>query len=91
MYILTTNSHVSANILKPKRPFEYQSYYKSIDEKVIAGVCAGIAHKWSVNPTGVRFAFGILGLLWATGILLYIILWISLPGLPTKNLKFATP
>lgn len=29
--------------------------YRSSDEKVIAGVCAGIAHRFYLNATGLRW------------------------------------
>lgn len=50
--------------------------YRSSDEKVIAGVCAGIAHKLDLNVTGLRWVVA-LTTLFLSGIpaLVYLVLW----------------
>ena len=47
----------------------------STDERVIAGVCAGIAQTLGVDPTLVRLVFALLALAGGAGILLYLALW----------------
>ncbi|MCA9390438.1 PspC domain-containing protein [candidate division WWE3 bacterium] len=59
---------------------------RSATNQVIAGVCGGIAEYFQVDPTIVRVIFVILGLTPGPGILLYIILWLIIPG-PTSNSK----
>jgi phage shock protein PspC (stress-responsive transcriptional regulator) len=71
-----------------KRPVAYQGFYKSTDDKVFAGVCGGLGHKWNVSPIGLRIVFVILGLIYFLGVIIYIALWIILKGVPTKNVKF---
>lgn len=34
--------------------------YKSSDEKVIAGVCAGLAHRFDLNATGLRWVVALV-------------------------------
>ncbi len=48
--------------------------------KVLGGVCAGMAHYFSVDPVWTRLAFALFTLAYGTGLLAYIILWILLPG-----------
>ena len=47
--------------------------------KLIAGVCAGIARRFGMSPTGVRALFVISLLLPGPQILLYLALWIVMP------------
>lgn len=47
--------------------------------KVIAGVCAALAHRFDMSPTTVRALFVISVLLPGPQVLLYIALWILLP------------
>lgn len=51
------------------------------EDRIITGVCAGIAHYYDVDPTIIRLAyiaFTILTMLWA-GILIYLIATIIIP------------
>ena len=52
-----------------------RSYAPSLDERVIAGVCAGIAQTLGVDATLVRLVFALLALAGGAGILLYLALW----------------
>ena len=63
-----------------------ENLYRSSDNKVIAGVCAGIAHKLDFNVTGLRWATAIVTLFF-TGIpaVIYLVLWIILKERPTKG------
>lgn len=45
------------------------------DDRVIAGVCAGIAKELDVDPTLVRLVFAVLALAGGAGIGLYLALW----------------
>ena len=48
-------------------------------DKKIAGVCAGVAHYFDIDPTIVRVIWGVLAFCYGTGIVAYIILWIIAP------------
>jgi signal transduction histidine kinase len=52
-----------------------RTFATSPDERVIAGVCAGIARTLGVDPTLVRLVFALLALAGGAGILLYLALW----------------
>jgi signal transduction histidine kinase len=52
-----------------------RSFAPSDDERVIAGVCAGIAQALGVDVTLVRLVFALLALAGGAGIALYLALW----------------
>ena len=58
--------------------------YRSSDEKIIAGVCAGLAHKFNLNTNGLRCVVAIVTF-FMTGIPLfaYAALWMILKEHPT--------
>ncbi|MDO4462134.1 MAG: PspC domain-containing protein [Bacteroidia bacterium] len=47
--------------------------------RMLAGVCSGLAKHFSLDPTLVRLAWAILVLIGGTGILLYLLMWIIVP------------
>ncbi len=47
--------------------------------RLIAGVCAGLARRFGMSPTGVRALFVVSLLLPGPQILLYLALWIVMP------------
>lgn len=53
--------------------------YRSRTDRMIAGVCGGLADYFDVDPTLVRIAFVVLFFLHGVGLLAYIILAIVLP------------
>jgi phage shock protein PspC (stress-responsive transcriptional regulator) len=46
---------------------------------MIAGVCAGIADFFDVDPTLVRLAFVVLGLMGGLAVPLYLVGWVLIP------------
>lgn len=48
-------------------------------DKKIAGVCAGVANYFDIDPTIVRVIWGVLAFGYGAGIVAYIILWIIAP------------
>lgn len=52
---------------------------KSQDNVMLAGVCAGIADYFGIDPTIVRLIYVLLTLAGGSGILIYIILAIVMP------------
>lgn len=58
--------------------------YRSRNEKVIAGVCGGIAEWLGWSPGTVRIAYVVLSILSVgfPGTIAYIILWIVMPKEP---------
>ena len=50
------------------------------DHRMIGGVCAGIAERYGWRPRNVRIAFVVAGLLPGPMFLIYIAMWIIIPG-----------
>jgi phage shock protein C len=48
-------------------------------EKMVAGVCAGIASYIKIDPTIIRILFVIIAFAGGASVLAYIILWIIVP------------
>jgi signal transduction histidine kinase len=58
-------------------------FARSADDRVVAGVCAGIAQALAVDVSLVRLVFALLALAGGAGILLYLALWAyGSPGRP---------
>ena len=53
--------------------------HRSRTEKMIAGVCGGLAEYLDMDPTLVRLLWVLVALLAGTGILLYLIMWVVMP------------
>ena len=60
--------------------------YRSGKDRILGGVCGGIAEYFNVDPTVVRliWAFGTL-ITMGTGIVLYIIAWLVVPRNPKQK------
>lgn len=68
------------------------SFFKSKNEKVLGGVCAGLAQTFAIDPIAVRLMFVLVTLLQVAtlftvnmGVLAYILLWIFLPSKLTRS------
>ena len=58
--------------------------YKS-DNKILAGVCGGIAEYFSVDPTLIRLAWVLSSALGGSGVLAYIICALVFPQKPVDD------
>ena len=56
--------------------------YKSRDNRMISGVCAGIAEYFNMDPTIISLAWVLFSLLGGSGVLGYIIAAIVIPEYP---------
>lgn len=61
---------------------ETKRLYRSRNEKMIAGVCGGIADYIHVDPTLIRLLWVLFGMAAGSGILAYIIAAIIIPEEP---------
>jgi phage shock protein PspC (stress-responsive transcriptional regulator) len=53
---------------------------RNTSDKVLGGVCSGIAHYLGLDPALVRLAFLVAFFAYGSGLLFYIILWIIMPA-----------
>jgi phage shock protein C len=61
---------------------ETKRLYRSRDDQMIAGVCAGLAEYLDVDPVLVRLAMVLFTLAGGSGIIIYLIAWIIMPERP---------
>ena len=61
---------------------EPKKLYKSNQNKMIDGVCGGIAEYFNIDPTQVRLGMVLLCLLGFSGVIAYIIAAIIIPRAP---------
>jgi phage shock protein PspC (stress-responsive transcriptional regulator) len=54
--------------------------YRPRDDRVIAGVCSGIARRFGIDPTLVRILFVASLLLPGPQILIYLAAWVLMPN-----------
>ena len=59
--------------------------YRSRSNKVIAGVCGGLAEYLKIDATIIRIIWLIFTLAGGAGILLYIIAWLLMPKEPLST------
>ena len=61
---------------EPERP---RVLRRSKEDRVIAGVCAGLGRYLGIDPVLLRIAFVVLAIAGGGGILLYVVSWILIP------------
>jgi phage shock protein PspC (stress-responsive transcriptional regulator) len=62
-----------------------QRLYRNPTDKVLGGVCSGIANYFDVDPVILRLIFAVLFLTFGIGFLAYIIAWIVIPVAKTPE------
>ena len=60
---------------------------RSTENKVIAGVCGGIAEYYDIDPTLIRLAWVLFCALGGSGVLAYIIAAIIIPEAPAGGVQ----
>lgn len=53
--------------------------YRSEKDKMLGGVCGGLAEYFNIDSTIVRLVFALIVIYGGSGLILYIILWIVVP------------
>lgn len=61
---------------------EHKKLYKSNRNKMIDGVCGGLAEYFGIDPTVVRLAVVVLSLMGFSGVIAYILAAIIIPRAP---------
>ena len=63
---------------------QYKQLFRSRDNRMVAGVCAGLGEFLGIDPTVMRLVFVIAGLLGYVGplLLVYLVLFIVVPEEP---------
>jgi len=81
----TAQSHPSTQRESPSSRTSYQRLYRSKNDKVLGGVCGGLAVYFSLDPVLMRLLF-VIGLFVSLGtmIIVYCILWLIIPQRPSN-------
>jgi phage shock protein C len=61
---------------------EAKKLYRSMKNKMLGGVSAGLGEYLTIDPTLVRLAFVALALMGGPGIVIYLIMWLVVPPEP---------
>lgn len=74
-------------------PEESFGWHRSEQDRVIAGVCGGLAESWRIDATLIRVAWVLLTLLlhFLAGLALYLAAWFVLPVKPAPGDSAALP
>ena len=59
--------------------------YRSSKERILGGVCGGIAEYLNVDPTLVRLFWVLFTLAAGSGLLVYILAWLIIPRNPNQK------
>jgi phage shock protein PspC (stress-responsive transcriptional regulator) len=70
---------------------EKKKLYRSRSERMITGVCGGLAEYFDIDPTVVRLLFVVASLLGGPGLLAYIIFLVLMPIEPLKEAELSAP
>ena len=83
----TDNTTEAASSAEAIRGSGRKRVYRNPDDKVLGGVCSGIAAYFDFDPMWLRLAFVLAVIFGGSGLLLYIILWIIIPEAKTLSEK----
>jgi len=77
----TVEEGEEAPVINNNYQYQYteKKLYRDMDDRVVAGVCAGIAHYVNADPKWIRLATLLISIAGGFGILVYAILWIIMP------------
>lgn len=62
-----------------------KSWYRSRSDKVIAGVCMGLARQFNLSVTLIRLAFLLSFFIGGWGLIIYLALWLIMPKEPAPR------
>jgi phage shock protein PspC (stress-responsive transcriptional regulator) len=81
-------SHFPTAYVPPRSQYHEPSsrrLFRNPNDKIIGGVCSGVANYFDIDPVIVRLVFAILFLTAGVGLLAYILAWIIIPAARTPE------
>jgi phage shock protein C len=72
------NRHPSRKVTDMEEP---RKLYRSRSQRMIAGVCGGLADYFNIDATLVRVLFLLLAVFGGTGLVIYIVMWVIVPDI----------
>ena len=64
---------------------ENKRLYRSREDRILGGVCGGLAEYLDADPSLIRLLWVLIALVWGLGILLYLAAWIIIPEKPKSK------
>ena len=58
---------------------EPRNLYRSRNQRMVAGVCGGLAEYFNVDATMIRVLFLVLTVVGGSGLVIYLVMWIIVP------------
>jgi phage shock protein C len=58
---------------------EPRKLYRSRNQRMLAGVCGGLAEYFNVDATLIRVLFLVLAVFGGTGLAIYVVMWLIVP------------
>lgn len=80
---MPTKAKATTKVLPDHKKFK--QLYRSLDNRMLGGVCGGIAEYFEIDPSLVRLIFVVITLLGGSGLLVYVVLWLVMPTQMSKN------
>jgi phage shock protein PspC (stress-responsive transcriptional regulator) len=75
-----------------REQYGYRRIYRDPHDKIIGGVCGGLARYFDVDPTIIRLIAVVLLLGFGIGLIAYIVAWIVIPQATTSyDMKYGQP
>ncbi len=68
-------------------PPSIKRLYRSRNDRILGGVCSGIANYFEIDPVIIRLLWVLLTFAMGFGILAYVIAWIIIPEEPSPKQK----
>ena len=60
--------------------------YRSRKDRMLGGVCGGIAQYFNIDPTIVRLLWAFITLAWGVGLVAYLVAWLIIPEEPQEDI-----
>lgn len=76
--------------MRKRRREGFEMLVRPRNQRLLLGVCAGIAVRYQVDVTLVRLAFLLASLAWGLGVIVYLALWLVTPtegAQPARNIR----
>ncbi len=83
----TTGNRTYASDAGPQQGFvRHERFYRDENNKLVGGVCAGLANYFGIDKLVVRILFVIFTFAFAFGIVAYLILWVAIPSSASEKI-----
>ncbi len=81
-----TKANPGENFYQFSQQGRNKKLYRDENDKILGGVCSGLAHYFNIDVTIVRIIFVILAISFGFGIIPYLVLWIAVPSSATMEI-----